>query len=114
MPEPLSAAVPQPLIVVPPSLKLTVPVGTTPPTVAVNVTFDPAVAGLAELVSDVVVGDGVDPAQFPDTLPLPSRRNVAVAKQPAVITICCAAPPPSATGVIGCGDWNEALLAKSE
>ena len=55
LPEPLSATVPQPLIVVPPSLKLTLPVGAAPTTVAVNVTFDPTVAGFAELVSDVVV-----------------------------------------------------------
>ena len=109
LPEPLSAAVPQPVIVVPPSLKLTVPVGAAPTTVAVKVTTAPATAGVPELASDVIVGDGVDPAQFPDTLPVPSRRNVAVARQPALIAIACGVPPPSATGVIGCGDKKEAL-----
>src|ERR1700682_4917931 len=89
LPAPLSATVPQPVMVVPPSLKLTLPVGAVPTTVAVNVTFDPAVAGLAELVSDVVVDEGIDPAQFPDTLPEPSRRNDAVARQPAVVTMRC-------------------------
>ena len=80
-------------------------------TVAVKVTADPAVAGLPDVVSVVVVGAGVEPLQFPDTLPVPSRRKLAVARQPAVIAIGCPDPPPSATGVIGCGAWNEALLA---
>src|SRR5207247_2206682 len=81
LPEPLSATVAQPVIVLPPSLKLTVPLGAVPATVAVNVTLLPAVAGFAALARVVVVGDGIDPGQFPDTLPLPSRRNVAVARQ---------------------------------
>ena len=95
-------------------MKLTDPVGAAPATVAVKVTTEPATAGVPELVSVVVVDAGVAPVQFPDTLPVPLTRNVAVARQPAEITIGCAVPPPRATGVIGCGDWNEALLDESE
>jgi hypothetical protein len=51
-----SAIAPQPVIVVPPSVKATVPVGAVPATVAVNVTLAPTTDGLAELVSVVVVG----------------------------------------------------------
>ena len=40
----------------PPSLKLTLPVGATPVVVAVNVTLAPAVDGLSELASTVVLG----------------------------------------------------------
>ena len=110
LPAPLSATAPQPVIVVPPFLKFTVPVGAAPATVAVQVTVDPTVAGLPEVVSVVVVEVGVEPLQFPDTLPVPSRRKVAVATQPAVITIGWPVPPPSAIGAIGCGDWNDAPL----
>src|SRR6187200_2700266 len=105
-PEPLNATAPQPAMVVPPSVKLTVPVGAAPATVAVNVTFDPAKAGLPEPVRVVVVGEGVDP-QLPCTIPAPSRRNVVIATHPATIGICNGDPPPKVTGVIGCGDWNE-------
>jgi hypothetical protein len=80
----------QPVIVVPESLKLTVPVGTEPATVAVSVTAAPSAAGFAELASVVVVavGDlGVNP-QLPLTLPAPFSLNVAVARQPGVIAIC--------------------------
>ena len=99
----------QPAIVVPESLKLTVPVGATPAIVAVNVTVAPTVAGFAELARAVDVGAGAvaDDPQLPLTLPVPFRRNVAVARQPGVIAICCGDAPPSATGAIGCGDWNE-------
>ncbi len=44
-----------PLIDVPPSRKLTVPVGAFPVTLAVSVTLAPAAAGLRELASAVVV-----------------------------------------------------------
>ena len=40
---------------VPPSVKFTLPVGLVPVTVAVNVTLDPALDGLAELPSVVLV-----------------------------------------------------------
>ena len=50
---PLTACAPQPLIVVPPSLKFTLPVGLSPVTVAVNVTDCPAVDGFADEASAV-------------------------------------------------------------
>jgi hypothetical protein len=56
LPVPLSATVAQLAIELPPSVKLTVPVGLLPVTVAVNATLVPTVAGLAELTSVVVVG----------------------------------------------------------
>src|SRR5436190_19749924 len=55
LPEPVSAAAEQPAIDVAPSLKLTDPVGLVPVTVAVKVTFVPAVDGFKELLSVVVV-----------------------------------------------------------
>lgn len=55
LPEPLRTTPPQPESVVPPSVKLTVPVGKAPATVAVKMTFAPTSAGLAELDSVVVV-----------------------------------------------------------
>jgi hypothetical protein len=45
----------QPLIVTPPAVKPTAPVGAVPVTVARNVRRLPSVAGLAELVSPVLV-----------------------------------------------------------
>ena len=110
VPATASGTAAQPAMIVPESLKLTVPVGATPETVAVNVTIAPTPAGFAELARAVVVGAGpvgVDP-QLPLTLPVPFRRNVAVARQPGVIAIRCGDVPPSATGAIGCGAWNEA------
>ena len=47
----------QPVIEVPPSVKLTVPVGDKPVTVAVKVTLDPTVDGLPELDTVVDVAD---------------------------------------------------------
>ena len=55
LPLPVSATAEQPVIDVGPSLKLTLPVGATPVTVAVNVTLAPTVDGFTELVSAVVV-----------------------------------------------------------
>ena len=55
LPLPTSATAEQPLIEVAPSLKLTLPVGLLPTTVAVKVTVAPAVDGLAELARVVVV-----------------------------------------------------------
>lgn len=56
LPEPLSVIALQPAIAVPLSVKLTVPVGEVPVTLAVNVTLAPSADGLAELVNAVVVG----------------------------------------------------------
>jgi len=50
----------QPVIEVPPLVKLTVPVGAKPVTVAVKVTLDPTVDGLPELESVVDVADFTD------------------------------------------------------
>ena len=52
---PLSATALQPLIALPPSVKLTLPVGALPVTVAVKVTLAPTVDGLSELDTVVVV-----------------------------------------------------------
>jgi hypothetical protein len=62
LPEPVTAWAEQPAIELAPSLKLTVPVGLMPLTVAVKVTDAPTVDGLSELPSAVVVGPG--PPQF--------------------------------------------------
>jgi len=57
---PASATALQPLIELPPSVKLTLPVGLLPATVAVNVTLAPTADGFSELASVVVVGAGPD------------------------------------------------------
>ena len=54
-PEPESVLAEQPEIDVPPRVKLTVPLGAFPVTLAVNVTLAPDAAGLSELASAVVV-----------------------------------------------------------
>ena len=64
LPAPLSATALQPLITLPESVKLTVPVGALPATVAMKVTLAPTVAGLSELDSVVVVGSKL-PAATP-------------------------------------------------
>src|SRR5690348_7999817 len=56
LPPPASATAEQPGIELPPSVKLSVPVGLLPVTVAVMLTLDPTVEGLGELASVVVVG----------------------------------------------------------
>jgi hypothetical protein len=56
-PDPVSVTAEQPLIEFAPSLKLTVPVGALPLTVAVKVTDAASAAGLAELESVVVPAD---------------------------------------------------------
>ena len=48
-----SATAPQPVIVLPPSVKATLPVGAVPVTVAVKVTLVPTTDGLVELASEV-------------------------------------------------------------
>ena len=55
LPEPLTAAVEQPAIDAEPSLKLTVPVGDTPVTVAVKVTLLPTIAGFRDVATPVVL-----------------------------------------------------------
>ena len=55
LPDPLSATVAQPEIELPPSVKLTLPVGAKPLTVAVKVTPAPTVEGLSELASAVLL-----------------------------------------------------------
>jgi hypothetical protein len=55
LPDPASAAAAQPLIDVAPSLKLTVPVGLVPLTVAMKLTLLPAVEGLSEVAMPVVL-----------------------------------------------------------
>jgi len=59
LPEPESATAEQAPTGFAPSLKLTVPLGKLPLTVAVKVTVAPAVDGFAELVSVVVVAAGL-------------------------------------------------------
>ena len=54
-PEPPSDTAAHPEIELPPSVKLTVPVGPNPFTVAVKVTLAPAADGLAELVNAVLL-----------------------------------------------------------
>ena len=58
LPLPVSATALQPLIELPPSLKLTLPVGLLPATVAVNVMLVPNVDGFFELARVVVEGPG--------------------------------------------------------
>jgi hypothetical protein len=58
LPLPVSAMALQPPIELAPSLKLTLPVGLVPATVAVKVTLVPTVDGFFELASVVVVGVG--------------------------------------------------------
>ena len=58
LPVPISAAGEHPVSPVPASLKMTLPLGNVPATVAVKVTLVPAVDGFDELASAVVVGAG--------------------------------------------------------
>ena len=51
-----NATAPQPVIVLPPSVKATLPVGAAPVTVAVKVTLAPTSDGLAELANAAVLG----------------------------------------------------------
>ena len=57
LPLPVRATALQPVMDVPPLVKLTLPVGASPVTDAVNVTLAPATDGFAELASVVVVAD---------------------------------------------------------
>ena len=60
LPLPDSARPVQPESALPPSARLTLPVGLVPVTLAVRVTGVPTVDGLSELDSDVVVAGSVD------------------------------------------------------
>jgi hypothetical protein len=62
LPEPAREMAEHPVTELPPSLKLTVPVGLVPTTVAVNVTDAPCVEGFRLLASVVVVATGPPPA----------------------------------------------------
>jgi hypothetical protein len=57
LPLPASATAARPLIVLPPSVKLTVPVGVLPMTVAVKVTLAFAADGLSELLGKPILRD---------------------------------------------------------
>src|SRR5258708_33442170 len=63
LPLPRKATAEQPAIEMPPSVKLTLPVGEAPVTVAVNVTLAPETDGFEELASVVVVGVAPPPAE---------------------------------------------------
>ena len=65
IPGPLMATALQPVRVVLPSVKATLPVGAMPVTAAVKVTLVPTVAGLSELDSVVVVADGLFGFSYP-------------------------------------------------
>src|ERR1700742_2498056 len=93
LPAPTSATAPHPLSELPPSLKLTVPLGLAPLTVAVNVTTFPNVDGLAELAIVVVVAlatvatvkrtSSTKPVKSPP-LPTPSNPTVWLPVLPMV------------------------------
>src|SRR5213593_1891931 len=80
LPEPVSAMALQPLSALPPSVKLTLPVGLVPTTVAVKDTLAPLAAGFAELAKLVVValGPGVAArtAAAASTIPAPHSAVV--------------------------------------
>ena len=75
LPLPETTADAHPAIDAPPSVKLTLPVGARPVTVAVNVTPEPGFDGLSELASVVVVGVPVDVATC--TVSAPAAPGVA-------------------------------------
>ena len=77
LPLPVSATALQPLIELAPSLKLTLPVGLLPATVAVKVTLVPTVDGFSELTSVVVVGAGPAELTTCDRLALFDARLLA-------------------------------------
>src|SRR5256885_417040 len=56
LPEPVSATAPQPVIELPPSVKLTLPVGLAPVNDALKVTLAPTVDGLSDLDNVVELG----------------------------------------------------------
>src|SRR6266446_1371794 len=76
LPAPVSATAPHPLMVVPPSVKLTLPVGAVPVTDAVKVTLVPTVEGFNEL--DTVVVVAVLPPIATETVKRPDGPGVAL------------------------------------
>jgi hypothetical protein len=89
LPLPASAMALQPLIELAPSLKLTLPAGLLPVTVAVNVTLVPTVDGFFELASDVVVGTGPAVLTTCDKVALFDARLLA--SPPYEATMLCVA-----------------------
>lgn len=77
LPLPASATAEQPAIDTPPFVKLTLPVGATPVTDAVNVTLAPTTDGFAELASVVVVGVGTLELTTCDSVALPDATLAA-------------------------------------
>jgi hypothetical protein len=84
LPLPANTTAEQPPIDVAPSLKLTVPVGLAPVTVAVKVTFVPAVDGLEELMSVVVVA--VPPAVVTLTVSALALAPITMMLMPYVLS----------------------------
>src|SRR2546429_247949 len=84
LPLPLRAIAAQPAMELPPSVKLTLPVGLKPVTEAVNVTLVPAAEGLAELDSVVVVATTLlEPSVTASTKVVRSLGSV-----PANVSVC--------------------------
>ena len=79
LPLPASAMALQPLIEFAPSLKLTLPVGLLPATVAVKVTLEPAREGFAELANRMVVGAAVTVTVAAFEVPVDPALSVATA-----------------------------------
>src|SRR6476661_4180708 len=77
LPLPVSATALHPLIEFAPSLKLTLPVGLLPATVAVNVTLAPTTDGLAELANVVVVAAAVTVTVAAFEVPVAPALSVA-------------------------------------
>src|SRR2546422_5512796 len=84
LPLPANATAEHPAIEVAPSLKLTVPVGLAPVTVAVKVTFVPTVDGFKELLSVVVVA--VPPAVVTLTVSALALAPVTMMLTPYVLS----------------------------
>src|SRR6266404_1905157 len=78
LPTPVNATAAQPAIDVPPSVKLTLPVGARPVTDAVNVTLAPDSDGFAELATVVVVGVGPPPPEVHASISV-TRENPPMA-----------------------------------
>ena len=78
-----SATAPQPVMVLPPSLKATVPVGAVPVTDAVKVTLAPTVEGFNELESVVVVDVVLPPGAETEMVSVPAGPVVT----PVTVTL---------------------------
>ena len=86
LPAPLKATgALQSAIVNPPSRNCTVPVGLSPVTVAVRVTLLPAVEGLAELSSDVVVAPGAGGGEITTAVNVPFRASAKSPLLPVIV-----------------------------